>query len=195
MLLAALLLAMVLPFAALADEKIETTEELAAYLALVCSEELFQQLFREGGMYRLMAELGVEDFTMKGNTRNHIFLSELKMMSLPYARVSSVSEAGEKIAAWREKNVSAFNLLFDMDAYNALTRDDYSLMAFLGGAERYRLSYNSYTGMLYFTEVTYSAIPGAYCQSEDEVVAAIRAMAQRGIPPSSSSWTRKPMRP
>lgn len=265
-----LLLAMALPFAALADEKIETIDELAAYLAqcreaaqdtiiitvpsalgkeltaddkallnqlteaagiescairvnrntkltftdvvygvplpdmcttveavrenvaaflpgsegeltLVCSQELFQRLFREGGMYRLMAELGVGDFTMKGNTKGHIFLSDIQMMTVPCAQVDSVSEAGERISLWREQNVTAFSLLFNMDAFNALTRDDYSLMAFLGGADDYRLSYNSTIGMLYFENVTYSAVPGIYCQSETAVVEAIRAMGAKGF--------------
>ena len=175
------------PYIAECATEAEVKSTLSAFMAedapemtLMCTADLFQSLFRNGCMYRLMAELGVEDFTMKGNTSNHIFLSELQTMTTPWAAVGSVSEAGEKAAAWREENVSAFNLLFDMDAYSALTRNDYSLIAFLGGLDNYRLSYNNYTGMLYFTEVTYSDIPGAYCQSEDEVVAAIRAMGAQG---------------
>ena len=148
---------------------------------LHCNAELFASLFTQGGMYRLLNELGIEDCTMKGNTRHQIFLSELKAMTVPYAPVATISEAGEQISVWREENVPAFNLLFDMDAYQALTRDDYRLIAFLGGVDNYRMSHSSRTGMLYFTEVTYSELPGAYCTSEEEVVNAIRAMGARGV--------------
>lgn len=167
-----------------ADAKAAVVEFMAgntAELKLICTADVFQKLFREGGMYRLMNELGIGDFTMKGNTLNYIFLSNLQPMTVPYAQVSSVSEAGEKISVWREARVPAFNLLFDMDAFNALTRNDYSLMAFLGGAEKYQLSYNTSTGMLYFTGVSYTDVPGVYCQSEEEVVAAIRAMGAKGF--------------
>jgi len=150
-------------------------------LTIVCGEDVFQYLFREGGIHRVLTELGVEDATVKGNTKGHIFLSNVQMMTVPYAQVASVSEAGEKIAAWREQKVPAFKLIFDMDVYETLTRDDYSLMAFLGGVDNYRLSYYYQTGVLYFTEVTYSDVPGVYCQSEEEVVAAIRAMGARGV--------------
>lgn len=150
-------------------------------MTLLCSAEAFQALFREGGMYRVLTELGIDDVKMQGNTQNYIYLSELKPMSVPYAQVASVSEAGEKVAAWREEKAPAFNLIFDMDAFAALTREDYQLIAFLGGVENYQLSYNTYTGMLLFTEVAYTDVPGAYCQSEEEVVAAIRAMGARGF--------------
>ena len=150
-------------------------------LTIVCGEDVFQYLFREGGIHRVLSELGVEDATVKGNTKGHIFLSDVQMMTVPYAQVASVSEAGEKIAAWREQKIPAFKLIFDMDVYETLTRDDYSLMAFLGGVDDYRLSYYSQIGVLYFNEVTYSDAPGIYCQSEEEVVAAIRAMGARGV--------------
>lgn len=150
-------------------------------LTIVCAEDVFQYLFREGGIFRVLAELGVEDADVKGNNKGHIFLSNVQMMSVPYAQVSSVSEAGEKIAAWREQKAPAFKLVFDMDVYESLTRDDYSMMAFLGGADDYRL-YNYYEkGVLSFTEVTYTDVPGVYCQSEDEVVSAIRAMGAKGF--------------
>lgn len=149
-------------------------------LTIVCGEDVFQYLFREGGIYRVLAELGVEDADIKGNSKGHIFLSNVQMMSVPYAIVSSVSEAGEKIAAWREQKVPAFKLVFDMDVYANLTRDDYKMMAFLGGAEKYQLSYSDTAGWLYFSGVTYTDVPGVYCQSEDEVVAAIRAMGAKG---------------
>lgn len=150
-------------------------------MTLLCSAEAFQALFREGGMYRVLTELGIDDVKMQGNTQNYIYLSELQPMSVPYAQVASVSEAGEKVAAWREEKAPAFNLIFDMDAFAVLTREDYQLIAFLGGVENYQLSYNTYTGMLLFTEVAYTDVPGAYCQSEEEVVAAIRAMGARGF--------------
>ena len=150
-------------------------------LTIVCAENVFQYLFREGGIFRVLTELGVEDADVKGNNKGHIFLSNVQMMSVPYAQVSSVSEAGEKIAVWREQKAPAFKLIFDMDVYENLTRDDYSMMAFLGGAEKYQLSYYISTGVLSFTEVTYTDVPGVYCQSEDEVVSAIRAMGAKGF--------------
>lgn len=150
-------------------------------LTMVCTAEDFDYFFRTSGMQRMMAELGVEDYTLKGNSANCLFLSDIQMMTVPYAQVSSVSEAGEKIAAWREQNVPAFNLIFDMTAYEALQREDYSLMAFLGGMEDYKMSYRSSIGTLYFTEAEYSAVPGVYCVSEAEVVAAIQAMGAKGI--------------
>lgn len=150
-------------------------------LTIVCGKDVFQYLFREGGIYRVLAELGVEDATVKGNNKGHLFLSNVQMMSVPHAIVSSVSEAGEKIAAWREQKAPAFKLVFDMDVYATLTRDDYRLMAFLGGAEKYQLSYYTSSGVLYFSDVVYTDVPGVYCQSEDEVVAAIRAMGAKGF--------------
>ena len=156
-------------------------ESGTAEFELHCNADLFASLFTQGGMYRLLNELGIEDCTMKGNSRHQIFLSELQAMTVPCAQVATISEAGEQISFWREENVPAFNLLFDLDAYQALTRDDYRLIAFLGGVDNYRLSYNSRTGMLYFTEVTYSELPGSYCTSEEDVVSAIRAMGARGV--------------
>ncbi len=150
-------------------------------LTMLCTAEDFDYFFRTSGMMRMMTELGVENYTLKGNSSNCLFLSDIQMMSVPYAQVSSVSEAGEKIAAWREQNVPAFNLVFDMAAYEALQREDYSLMAFLGGLEDYDLSYRSSIGTLYFTNAVYSAVPGVYCVSEAEVVAAIQAMGAKGI--------------
>lgn len=150
-------------------------------LTMLCTAEDFDYFFRTSGMLRMMTELGVEDYTLKGNSDNCLFLSDIQMMTVPYAQVSSVSEAGEKIAAWREQNVPAFNLIFDMAAYEALQREDYSLMAFLGGLEDYDMSYRSGIGTLYFTNAVYSAVPGVYCTSEAEVVAAIQAMGAKEI--------------
>lgn len=156
-------------------------EQNVAEMELHCTEALFQQLFREGRMYRLMSEMGVEDFTMKGNSLNQIFLSDLQKTTVPYAMVASVSEAGDKIAVWREAGITTFNLLFDETVFPQLTRDDYRLMTFLGGAENYSLSYNTSTSMLLLSEVEYTDMPGAYCVSEEDVVSAIRAMGARGI--------------
>ncbi len=149
-------------------------------LTLVCSEELFQSLFREGQINRLLAELGVENSTVKGNNKGHIFLSNVQMMTEPYACVSSISEAGEQISAWKEEKPASFKLIFDMDVYESLTRDDYSLIAFLGGVADYDLTYYYTIGMLHFSNVEYADVPGVYCQSETEVVEAIRAMGAKG---------------
>lgn len=54
-------------------------------LTIVCGEDVFQYLFREGGIHRVLSELGVEDATVKGNTKGHIFLSDVQMMTVPYA--------------------------------------------------------------------------------------------------------------
>ena len=150
-------------------------------LTIVCGADVFQYLFREVGIYHVLAELGVENATIKGNNKGHLFLSNVQMMSVPHAIVSGVSEAGEKIAVFREAKAPAFNLVFNQKTYEALTRDDYRLMAFLGGVDKYQLSYSSAACMLSFTEVTYTDRPGVYCQSEDEVVAAIRAMGAKGF--------------
>lgn len=150
-------------------------------LTLVCAEDLFQYLFREGGVHRVLAELGVQDATVMGNSKGHLFISEVQMMTVPYACVSSISEAGEKIALWAESGAAEFKLIFDMDVYESLTRDDQSLMTFLGGVEDYRLMDYYGIGMYHFYEVTYAAAPGVYCQSEDEVVEAIRAMGAKGF--------------
>ena len=168
-----------------------TTEEVRAAIAafipgageelrLVCSEELFQSLFREGQINRLLAELGVENATVKGNNKGHIFLSDVQMMAEPHACVGSISEAGEQIAAWKAQQASSFKLIFDMDVYETLTRDDYTLMAFLGGLADYDLSNYYGIGMLHFNNAEYSDVPGVYCQSEAEVVEAIRAMGAKG---------------
>ncbi len=147
-------------------------------LELHVNEALFQSLFREGRMYRLMHELGVDDFTLQGNSRYELFLTNVRRMTVPFAQVDSVNEAGAKMADWN--GATAFNLLFDPDMRNAFTRDDYRLMTFLGGVESYNMSYNLQTGLVLFTDVVYSATPGVYCTSEEEVVTAIRAMGARG---------------
>lgn len=175
-----------------AADKLSTVEEIreaiAAFLpgngeelTLVCSDAMFQQLFREGEISRVLAELGVEDSTVKGNNKGQIFISNVQMMTMPYASVGSVSEAGAQIAAWSTQQPAEFKLIFDMDVYGTLTRDDYSLMAFLGGVEDYNLSYYYTIGMLHFSNVAYSEAPGIYCESEDEVVEAIRAMGAKGF--------------
>lgn len=150
-------------------------------LTLVCADDVFQYLFREGGIHRVLAELGVQDATVMGNSKGLLFISEVQMMTVPYACVSSVSEAGEKIALWAESQAAEFNLIFDMDVYATITRDDQSLMTFLGGVENYSLLDYYSLGMLNFSQVTYASAPGVYCQSEDEVVNAIRAMGAKGF--------------
>lgn len=152
----------------------------ATEITLLCTEEVFRVLYRELGMYHLMAELGVDEFRLQGNGLNMIFLSNIEPFAVPYATVASVSEAGEKIAAWREELAPAFNLVFDDETYQSLNRDAYRLMTFLGGAEKYQLTYSNSARTLYFTEVSYTDIPGVYCQSEDEVIAAIYAMGENG---------------
>lgn len=149
-------------------------------MTLLCTSDLFNQLYSQGGLYRLMAEVGVEDFKLQGTTSGACFISEIVKSSVPYATCSSVNEAGEKAAAFREQNAPAFNLLFDPEAYAALTRDDYRLIAFLVGVDKYRLSCSERTAMLYFTDVTYTDVPGAYCTTEEDVVNAIRAMGAQG---------------
>lgn len=177
--------AAVLPTACATRE--EVREAITAFLpgtegelVMACPEELFRSLFNQGEIHRLLTEMGIESADIKGNNKGHIFLSNVQMMNVPYACVSSVSEAGEKIAAWREQHVPAFKLIFDMDTYAALTRDDRSLMLYLGGVEDYRLSDYYAIGVLSYTEVAYSSVPGSYCTSEADVVAAIRAMGARG---------------
>lgn len=152
----------------------------AREITLQCSEDVFRKLFREVGMYHLMAELGVFDFKLQGNTLNVIFLSNITPSAVPYANVTSVNEAGEKIAAWREEKVPAFNLVFDAETYDTLDREAYRMMTFLGGVNDYKLSYSNSARTLFFTEVSYTDTPNIYCQSEEEVVAAIRAMGAKG---------------
>lgn len=147
-------------------------------LELHVNEALFQSLFREGRIYRLMNELGVDDFDLQGNSRYELFLTNVHRMTVPFAQVESISEAGAKMAGW--KGEKAFNLLFDPDMRSAFTRDDYQLMTFLGGVESYSMSYNLQTGLTLFTDVVYTDVPGAYCASETDVVEAIRAMGARG---------------
>lgn len=152
----------------------------AREITLQCSEDVFRKLFREVGMYHLMAELGVFDFKLQGNTLNVIFLSNITPSAVSYANVTSVNEAGEKIAAWREEKVPAFNLVFDAETYDTLDREAYRMMTFLGGVNDYKLSYSNSARTLFFTEVSYTDTPNIYCQSEEEVVAAIRAMGAKG---------------
>ncbi|MGN1019474.1 MAG: transglutaminase domain-containing protein [Aristaeellaceae bacterium] len=149
-------------------------------VTLLCTPELFQSLYTGRGMFRLMAGLGIADFQLQGNSLNICFLSGFQPMSVPFARVDSISQAGEQIALWRESAEPAFNLVFDPGVYEALTRDDYRLIAFLGGADDYSLSYNTSACMLLFTEVAYSDAPCLYCRSDEEIVQAIRAMGVRG---------------
>lgn len=150
-------------------------------LTMVCTAEDFEYFFNTSGMRRMMAELGVENYTLKGDKKNCLYLSEIQMMTDPYAQVSSVSEAGEKIAAWREQNVPAFTLIFDMDTYSALSREDHSLIAFLGGLDKYTYSSRDSIGTIRYYDVVYNNVPGVYCVSEAEVVAAIQAMGAKGI--------------
>lgn len=150
-------------------------------LTMVCTAEDFEYFFNTSGMRRMMAELGVENYTLKGDKKNCLYLSEIQMMTDPYAQVSSVSEAGEKIAAWREQSVPAFTLIFDMDTYSALSREDHSLIAFLGGLDKYTYSSRDSIGTIRYYDVVYNNVPGVYCVSEAEVVAAIQAMGAKGI--------------
>jgi len=159
---------------------VEWLPEASGELTMFLTAEDFEHFFRGSGMRRMMTELGVEDYTLKGSSNGCIYLSEIQMTTTPYAQVSSVSEAGEKIAAWREQNVPAFTLIYDMDAYNALTRDDYSLIAFLGGLDRYTYSSRDSIGTVYYSDAVYNNVPGVYCQSEEELVTAIRAMGAKG---------------
>lgn len=155
--------------------------EDAQQISLLCTDGLFRDMYVNGRMYRLMAEQGIDTFTMQGTNSNVIFLSEFKPYDVPCAPVSDINEAGEALSLWAETKETAFNLLFDEEAYTALTRDDYSLIAFLGGLDDYRLSYSGKTSMLFFSDVTYSDVPGIYCTSEEAVVAAIRSMGANGF--------------
>ncbi|MGN0747452.1 MAG: transglutaminase domain-containing protein [Aristaeellaceae bacterium] len=150
-------------------------------VTLLCTAELFQSLYTGRGMFRLMAGLGIADFQLQGNSANICFLSGFQPMTVPYARVNSISQAGEQIALWRESAVPAFNLIFEPSVYEALTRDDYKLIAFLGGTENYSLSYSTGACMLLFTEVTYTGAACLYCESDEEIVQAIRAMGAQGV--------------
>lgn len=150
-------------------------------MTVICANhELFQELYSYGVMETLFVKLGVEGYRRQANTSDVFFITDMARFAVPYATVSNVSEAGEKVARWKEENVPAFNLVFGEETFNALSRDDYRLIAFLGGAEDYSLSYNLSSGILYFTEVKYTDVPGIYCTSEEELVAAIRAMGANG---------------
>ena len=150
-------------------------------VTLLCTADLFQSLYKERGMFRLMAGMGIADFQLQGNSLNVCFLSGFQPMTVPYARVESISQAGEQIALWRESAVPAFNLIFDPQVYEALTRDDYRLIAFLGGVEDYKLSYSTGACMLLFTGVSYTDAACLYCESDEEIVQAIRAVGARGV--------------
>lgn len=150
-------------------------------LTLLCTGDLFASMYTGRGMFRLMAGLGVEDFQLQGNNQNVCFVSRITPMSVPYAQVGSIAEAGEQIALWRQHAETAFNLIFDPAVYETLTRDDYRLIAFLGGAENYSLSYSTGACMLLFTEVTYSDAACLYCESDEEIVSVIRAMGAQGV--------------
>lgn len=150
------------------------------YITLMCSDDVFQQVFKNADIYRIMARAGVGDFDVAGNA-NACLISNMTAMTVPNACVGSVSEAGERISAWREAGETAFNLVFDQNTYANLTRDDYRLIAFLGGLSDYSLSYSNNACMLIFSEAVYSDIPGVYCTAESQIVDAIRAMGAQGI--------------
>lgn len=150
-------------------------------ITLMCSADVFQEIYKNGGMYRLAARQGIADLSMAGTNSNVCFVSNLTPMTVPSACVSSVSEAGEQISAWKATGEPAFNLIFDQDVYANLTRDDYRLIAFLGGLSNYSLSYSNSACMLLFTNAEYADLPGVYCTSDEQIVAAIRAMGAQGI--------------
>ena len=150
-------------------------------VTLLCTGELFQRLYTGRGMFRLMAGMGIADFQLQGNSANICFLSGFQPMTVPYAKVDSISQAGEQIALWRETAVPAFNLIFEPHVYESLTRDDYRLIAFLGGTENYSLSYSTGACMLMFTEVAYTDAACLYCESDEEIVQAIRAVGAQGV--------------
>lgn len=150
-------------------------------ITLLCGADVFKKVYSKGGMYHLMARLGVGDFDMAGTGTNACFISGMTPMTVPYACVESMSEAGEKISAWQASGATDFNLVFDEVTYAALTRDDYALIAFQGGLSKYRLSYSNNACMLMFTQAVYADMPGVYCTDEEQIVAAIRALGAQGI--------------
>ena len=145
------------------------------------SEELYETLFSNRGLYPILARLGVEEFQLSGSkAAGLLYVRNMRPFARDWAVADDLFAAGAIVSAWREAGKTAFTLVFDQEDYDSLSGDGRRLVEFLGGVSGGSVRTDRNARTLTYEQVSWDNTPAAYCASEEEIVAAIAGMGAQG---------------
>ncbi len=146
---------------------------------ILCSNEVKDVLKEQNLMYSYAARCGASDIRVSyGWSSGLVIVESIEYMDVPYAVAGSERDFLTAVSAFAQENVPAFNIVFEPDFYEQISGDKerMRLMIYTSPLDDYRYNRSSYFRTWYYTEVTYSLVPRVICQSEEDIVSAIRQM-------------------
>ena len=162
-------------FAAVAEF---TARECREFI-LLCPDELKENLREENLICNFAARCGAADLSvLYSRSGGLIFVEDIRYMEVPHAVAGSQKDFLAAVSAFAQENVPAFNIVFEPDFYDQVNSDKelMRLMLYTSPLDDYRYTRSSYFRTWYYTDATYSLVPRVICQSEEDIVNAIRQM-------------------
>lgn len=167
----------------------EAREAIAGFAAdgvtafnLACADgDLFSELFQGRQTYVLSALNGIGDLYMSGGG-NIVYVTDVEYFQDPFAVVGSEAEFLDAVAAFADQETDAFHIVFEPEFYEALNANP-EMSRKMNALSRLSDCWRRTNGTAHYTEysnATFSNTPKAVCDTENDIVEAIRAFGLSG---------------
>lgn len=153
---------------------------------IVVGEELHTKVDGENLLYAYAAQNGVTDMELRYTFREpYIFtFSQIVRATVPVVVAKDSGEFAQALAYMAEQGEKAFRIVATPELYALMQDDDDALRNRLEACspmEDRGCRENRYYRSFDYTDVTYTSSPRIYCDSEEDMVQAIRQMGASGI--------------
>jgi hypothetical protein len=159
-------------------------QDKATDIYLITTPDLLGTLKGQNLLYNYAARCGAQDMRVGyAYDGSYCFISQIQYYDIPYAAVADAQEFVTAVEGFAAENTPAFDIIFTPSFYDAMKADNdvERVMLALSKLDRYRQGYSSYSRSYSFTEVTYSTQPRMVCETEEDIVNAIRQMGSAGV--------------
>ena len=149
---------------------------------LICTPELSQTLRDDNLLFALAAQGGVDDMRMSYSLKNGlIYIKDVAYTKLPYAVISNAQQFTAAVEGFAAQNAPSFRIVFTPEFYTQMKNDGLlRVMQASSPMDDYRSKYNNSCRWYEYSNVTYSDIPRVVCETEEDIVEAIRQMGGIG---------------
>ena len=161
------------------------TEGATAFQLLVSDKTLFETLNGSSMIAAMAAKNGAESIRLRYTLGEPTvyYIDQIKKFSVPYARCDSEDSFLQGLEYMHEQKASHFYLVLDPAFYTALNenRELKSRLEACSQMAEWRDRADRSSRCIEFTQVRWSEDPRIFCESEDDVVEAIRQMGASGL--------------